>query len=147
MTDREDASASELIDRTIASLGDWRGETLARLRAIIRAADSRIVESIKWRKPTNPLGVPVWEVDGIVCTGETYRDKVKLTFAKGAALDDQRGLFNASLEGNLRRAIDFLQDDAIDAEGLSALVRAAAALNAAGSKAGGGKGRKPPGAG
>lgn len=124
------ASPSRLIDARIAELGDWRGETLARLRALIREADPDIVEEWKWR------GVPVWYHDGMICTGETYRSVVKMTFAKGAALDDPAGLFNASLEGNARRAIDFREGDAIDAEALKALIRAAVALN--GSK---GRGR------
>jgi len=122
-------SPSRLIDARIAALGDWRGETLARLRALIRAADPDVVEAVKWRKPSNPMGVPVWEHDGMICTGETYRDKVKLTFARGAALPDPSGLFNASLEGNTRRAIDIREGDEIDEEALKALVRAAVALN------------------
>jgi hypothetical protein len=122
-------SASQLIDARIAALGDWRGAALARVRALIREADPEIVEELKWRKPSNPAGVPVWSHAGIVCTGETYRDKVKLTFAKGAALKDPSGLFNASLDGNLRRAIDLREGDTIDAEALKALVRAAVALN------------------
>ena len=107
-------SASELIDQKIATLGDWRGGTLARLRALIREADPGIVETVKWRKPSNPAGVPVWEHGGIVCTGETYRDKVKLTFARGAALKDPAGLFNASLYGNARRAIDLREAETVD---------------------------------
>lgn len=124
-----EASASELIDAKIASLGGWRGEMLARLRAIIRAADPAIVETVKWRKPSNPAGVPVWEREGIICTGETYRDKVKLTFARGAALDDPTGLFNASLDGNTRRAIDVHEGDEVDEAALRALIRAAVAVN------------------
>ena len=120
---------SRLIDARIEELADWRGETLARLRAIIREADPDMVEEVKWRKPSNPSGVPVWEHDGIVCTGETYKDKVKLTFAKGAALDDPTGLFNSSLEGNTRRAIDIKEGDKIDEEAFKALIRAAVALN------------------
>lgn len=122
-------SASDLIDAKIAGLGDWRGETLARLRALIREADPEIVETVKWRKPTNPAGVPVWEHDGILCTGETYKGYVKLTFASGAALPDPAGLFNASLTGNTRRAIDIREGAAIDEEAFKTLVRAAAALN------------------
>jgi len=123
-------SSAQLIDARIAALGDWRGEMLARVRALIKEADPEIVEAVKWRKPSNAmLGVPVWEHDGIICTGETYKDKVKLTFAKGAALADPSGLFNASLDGNLRRAIDFREGDKIDAKALRALVRAAVALN------------------
>jgi hypothetical protein len=117
------ASPSELIDARIAELGDWRGETLAHVRALIRQADPEVVETWKWR------GVPVWEHDGIICTGETYKAVVKLTFAKGAALDDPSGLFNSSLEGNVRRAIDFHEGDKLDAEALKALIRAAVALN------------------
>src|SRR5690606_632461 len=123
------ASPSRLIDARIKELGDWRGATLARMRALIRRADPEMVEDIKWRKPSNPGGVPVWEHDGIVCTGETYKDKVKLTFPKGAALDDPSGLFNASLEGNARRAIDLREGDRIDETAFAALVRAALALN------------------
>lgn len=118
-----------LIDEKIRELGGWRGEALGRLRAIVRQADPGIVEDVKWRKPSNPSGVPVWEHDGLVCTGETYRDKVKLTFARGAELEDPRGLFNSSLEGNARRAIDFHEGDKIDEAALKALVRAAVALN------------------
>ena len=124
----QEKSASRLIDERIAELGDWRGATLARLRAAIKAAVPDVVETWKWR------GVPVWERDGIVCTGETYKDKVKLTFAKGASLDDPAKLFNASLDGNTRRAIDFGQGDKIDEKAFKALVRAAAALNAARKK-------------
>jgi len=122
-------SASALIDAKIASLGDWRGEMLARLRRIIRAADPAIVETVKWRKPSNPAGVPIWEHHGILCTGETYRDKVKLTFMRGASLDDPAGLFNASLDGGTRRAIDFFEGDEVDETALAALVRAAIAAN------------------
>lgn len=118
-----------LIDQKIGELGGWRGEMLARLRAIVRQADPGIVEDVKWRKPSNPSGVPVWEHDGLVCTGETYKDKVKLTFARGAELEDPRGLFNSSLEGNARRAIDFHEGDKVDEAALKALVRAAVALN------------------
>lgn len=124
-------SPSQLIDAKIAALGDWRGDMLARIRTIIRAADPDVVEEVKWRKPSNPSGVPVWEHAGILCTGETYKNAVKLTFAKGAALEDPSGLFNASLEGNTRRAIDFHEGDAIDEAALKALVREAAALNVA----------------
>ncbi len=124
-----DASPSRVIDAKIAGLGDWRGETLARVRRLIRAADPDIVEAVKWRKASNPLGVPVWEHAGIVCTGETYKDKVKLTFARGAALDDPSGLFNSSLDGNVRRAIDFHAGGKIDEKAFKALVRAAVALN------------------
>jgi hypothetical protein len=116
-------SPSELIDERIAELGDWRGETLARLRALIRQADPDVVEEWKWR------GVPVWSHDGIICTGETYKAVVKMTFAKGASLDDPSGLFNSSLEGNTRRAIDVREGGTIDEEALKALVRAAVTLN------------------
>jgi hypothetical protein len=114
--------------------GDWRGETLARVRKIIREAEPDVTETVKWRKPSNPAGVPVWEHAGIICTGETYRDKVKLTFPRGAALKDPSGLFNASLDGNARRAIDIHEGETINATALKALVRAAVALNT--SKAG-----------
>ena len=124
-----DAAASKLIDRRIAELADWRGETLARVRALIREADPEVVEEVKWRKPSNPSGVPVWSHAGVLCTGETYRKAVKLTFARGAALPDPAGLFNASLEGNTRRAIDIPEGAAIDEEAFKALVRAAVALN------------------
>jgi hypothetical protein len=126
---------SELIDARIAALADWRGETLARVRAVIKDADPEIVEAVKWRKPSNPSGVPVWEHAGLLCTGETYRDKVKLTFAHGASLPDPGGLFNASLDGNTRRAIDLREGDAIDDAALKALVRAAVAFNVGGSPA------------
>ncbi|HEU0157053.1 MAG TPA: DUF1801 domain-containing protein [Stellaceae bacterium] len=116
-------SPSQLIDARIEELGDWRGETLGRLRALIKEADPEIVEEWKWR------GVPVWEHAGIVCTGETYKNVVKMTFAKGAALPDPAGLFNASLDGNTRRAIDLRQGDTIDGEALKALIRAAVTLN------------------
>ena len=108
---------------------DWRGKTLARVRALIRQADPEVVEERKWRKPSNPAGVPVWEHAGIICTGETYKEAVKLTFARGAALDDPSGLFNASLEGSTRRAIDIREGDKINEKALKALIRAAAALN------------------
>jgi hypothetical protein len=124
-----EASPSQLIDAKIAALGDWRGETLARLRAVINAADAQVVETVKWRKPSSPLGVPVWEHDGIICTGETYKDKIKLTFARGAALADPSDLFNSSLDGGTRRAIDFHEGDRIDDKALKALIRAAVALN------------------
>jgi hypothetical protein len=118
-------SPAALIDARIAALGDWRGETLARVRALIRAAVPDVVETWKWR------GVPVWEKDGILCTGETYKGVVKLTFAKGAALDDPAGLFNSSLDGNVRRAIDLREGEALGEAAFKALVRAAAALNGA----------------
>ena len=128
-------SPSRLIDARIKKLGDWRGETLARIRTVIRQADPGVVEEVKWRKPSNGmLGVPVWEHDGILCTGETYKTAVKMTFAKGASLDDPSGLFNASLEGNTRRAIDFHEGDRIDEKALKALIRAAVALNTSARK-------------
>lgn len=123
---QDEASPSRLIDARIAELGDWRGEMLARLRALVLQADPEMVEEWKWR------GVPVWYRHGMVCTGETYRKVVKMTFARGAALDDPAGLFNASLDGNTRRAIDFHEGDEIDAPALTALIRAAVALNASG---------------
>jgi hypothetical protein len=116
-------SASKLIDGRIKELGDWRGKTLAHVRALIKQADPEVVETWKWR------GVPVWEHDGILCTGETYKAVVKLTFAKGAALDDPKKLFNASLEGNVRRAIDIHEDDKIDDKAFKALLKAAIGLN------------------
>jgi len=125
----QEGTASEQIDAKIASLGDWRGATLARLRRLIRESDADIVEEVKWRKPSNPAGVPVWERGGIICTGETYKDKVKLTFARGALLDDPSGLFNASLEGGTRRAIDLREGQEIDEPEFKALVREAVALN------------------
>jgi hypothetical protein len=124
------ASVSQLIEAKIAALGDWRGATLARIRGLIREADPDVIEEIKWRKPTNPAGVPVWSHAGILCTGEIYKDKVKLTFAKGALLDDPSGLFNASLDGNIRRAIDIGQDARIDDLAFKTLIRAAVAQNA-----------------
>ncbi|WP_454853713.1 DUF1801 domain-containing protein [Rhizobium binxianense] len=127
----EDDSPSRLIDAKIRELGDWRGETLARVRTLVKQAIPDMVEEVKWRKPSNAmLGVPVWSHDGILCTGETYKNAVKLTFARGATLEDPAGLFNSSLDGNTRRAIDFHEGDAIDEEALKALFRAAAALNA-----------------
>jgi hypothetical protein len=121
-------SPSQLIDARIEELGDWRGRTLSRLRALIKQADPEVVEEWKWRKATNP-GVPVWSHQGMICTGETYKNVVKLTFFKGASLDDPSGLFNSSLEGNTRRAIDFHEGDEIDEEAFTALVRAAVGLN------------------
>ncbi len=120
--------ASALIDEKIKQLGDWRGKMLAKLREIIHEADPEIVEEWKWVKPTSP-GTPVFSHGGIVCTGETYEDKVKMTFAKGAALKDPSGLFNSSLEGNVRRAIDIHEGDKVDAAALKDLIRAAVALN------------------
>lgn len=123
------SSASRLIDARIDELGDWRGDTIAHVRKLIHETDPEIVETVKWRKPSNRFGVPVWEHAGIVCTGETYKDKVKLTFARGASLEDPAGMFNSSLDGNVRRAIDILEGDKINAKALKALVRAAVALN------------------
>jgi hypothetical protein len=121
-------SPSQLIDARIKELGDWRGKMLSRLRTLVKEADPEIVEEWKWAKPTTP-GIPVWSHCGIVCTGETYKDHVKMTFAKGAALKDPSGLFNSSLEGNTRRAIDFHDGEKIDEKALRALVRAAVTLN------------------
>jgi len=125
---QQDKSPSELIDARIEELGDWRGEMLGRVRALVREADPDVVEEWKWAKATSP-GTPVWSHDGIISTGETYKNVVKMTFAKGASLEDPSGLFNASLEGNTRRAIDFHEGDEIDEEALKALVRAAVSLN------------------
>jgi hypothetical protein len=116
-------SPSQRIDARIRELNDWRGETLARVRALVKEADPEVVEEWKWK------GTPVWEHDGIICTGETYKKVVKMTFAKGASLDDPKGLFNSSLEGNVRRAIDIHEDEEIDEEALKELIRAAVALN------------------
>jgi hypothetical protein len=129
----EDATSetgSATIDAIVAQLGDWRGEVLARMRELIKQAEPDVVEEVKWRKPSNPLGVPTWSLDGIICTGETYKAKVKLTFAKGASLEDPVGLFNASLDAGTRRAIDLHEADTIDDDAFKALVRAAASLNA-----------------
>jgi len=128
MTQAQDKSPSDQIDARIAELGDWRGDMLARVRAIIKQADPEVVEEWKWR------GVPVWEHDGILCTGETYKAVVKLTFAKGASLDDPSGLFNASLDGNARRAIDIHEGEQVYEAALKALIQAAVALNAAKKK-------------
>ena len=123
-------SPSELIDARIEDLGDWRREMLSRLRALIKEADPEMIEERKWRKPSNAMvGVPVWSHNGIVCTGETYKNAVKMTFAQGAALKDPSGLFNSSLEGNVRRAIDFHEGDKLNEKALKALIRAAVALN------------------
>ncbi len=113
---------------------DWRSETLAKVRKIIRQADPGVVEDVKWRKPSNPAGVPVWEHDGLICTGETYKDKVKLTFAKGAALKDPAGLFNSGLDGNVRRAIDIHEGDKINEKALKALVLEAVTFNTGAKK-------------
>ena len=127
--DSESENPSEVIDAKIDELGDWRGEMLSRIRGLTKEAVPEVVEEIKWRKSSNPLGVPVWSHDGILLTGETYADKVKLTFAKGASLEDPAGLFNSSLEGNTRRAIDLHEGDGVDEEAFKALVRSAAELN------------------
>src|SRR5438132_5484659 len=127
-------SASELISKRIAELGDWRGETLSRMRKLIKEADPDVVEEVKWVKPTNP-GTPTWSHDGIICTGETYKSVVKLTFAKGASLKDPAKLFNSSLEGNTRRAIDIHEGEKVDADAFKALIRAAIALNTSGGRA------------
>lgn len=123
-------SPSETIDAIIEQLGDWRGEQLARVRELIKQAEPDVVEEIKWRKPSNPLGVPVWTRHGIICTGEAYKDKVKVTFAKGASLADPTGVFNGSLDAKVRRVIDLGEGDTIDGDAFTALVRAAVDLNA-----------------
>lgn len=129
---KSETQASAPAPELIEAPGDWRGEMLACLRALIKAADPDIVEEVKWRKPSNAMrGVPVWSRGGIICTGETYKTAVKLTFARGASLEDPSGLFNSSLEGNTRRAIDFHKGDRIDEKALKALVRAAVTLNMA----------------
>jgi hypothetical protein len=126
-------SPSELIDARIRELGDWRGKTLSRLRGLIKEADPDVVEEWKWKKPSNP-GVPVWSHQGLICTGETYKRVVKLTFFKGASLKDPSGLFNSSLEGNTRRAIDFHENAEIDEKAFVALIRAAVSLNESSSR-------------
>ena len=128
-----DESPSRLIDAKIKELGDWRGKTLARVRALIKQADPKAVEEWKWKKATSP-GVPVWSHDGMICTGETYASVVKLTFLKGASLDDPAGLFNSSLQGSARRAIDLHEGDALDVDAFKALIRAAVALNRSSSR-------------
>jgi hypothetical protein len=130
----EGRSASERIDQRVAELGDWRGETLSRMRKLIKEADPDVVEEVKWVKATSP-GTPTWSHDGIVCTGEPYKSVVKLTFAKGASLKDPAKLFNSSLEGNTRRAIDIHEGEKVDARAFKALIRAAVALNTSGGKA------------
>ena len=127
---KETNSPSQLIDAKIKGIPDWRGAKLARIRQLIKEADPEVVEEVKWRKPSNPAGVPVWECSGIICTGETYKDKVKLTFARGASLNDPAGLFNSSLDGGTRRAIDIREGEEIDETALKALVREAVTLNA-----------------
>ena len=129
-----DETPSALIDRRLAGMRDRRGTMLAKLRELIRTADPEVEEQVKWRKPSNPLGVPTWEHAGIVCTGETYKDKVKLTFAHGAALEDPEGLFNSGLDGGTRRAIDFFEGDAVDEAAFKALFLEAVAFNLAQKK-------------
>jgi hypothetical protein len=124
------------ITSPLKSPTDWRSATLARIRTLIQQADPEVVEKVKWRKPSNPTGVPVWSHGGIICTGETYKNVVKLTFARGAALPDAAGLFNSSLDGNTRRAIDIHEDDEIDAQAFQALIRASVALNMAAAESG-----------
>ena len=124
----KDLSASAVIDARLKELGDWRGSMLSRLRALIRQADPDVIEEWKWVKATSP-GVPVWSHDGMICTGEVYKGKVKMTFARGASLKDPSGLFNSSLEGNTRRAIDFHEDDTVNEPALKALIKAAVTLN------------------
>jgi hypothetical protein len=133
LSSSEGQSASQRIDERIAELGDWRGETLGRMRKLIKQADPDVVEQIKWVKQTNP-GTPTWSHDGIICTGETYKSVVKLTFAKGASLKDPARLFNSSLAGNTRRAIDIHEGEQVDAGAFKALIRAAVALNTSGGK-------------
>jgi hypothetical protein len=131
---KNDESPAQLIDATIEELDDWRGKTLSRLRALIKQADPEVVEEWKWRKPSHP-GVPVWSHQGPICTGETYKSVVKLTFFKGASLKDPSGLFNSSLEGNTRRAIDIREGEAIDEDAFRALIRAAVRLNESSGRA------------
>ena len=128
------SEGSAAIDEKLRSLGDWRGATLATVRRLIREADPDVREEVKWRKPSNPLGVPTWEHAGIICTGETYKDKVKLTFAKGASVPDPSKLFNSSLDGGTRRAIDIRQGEQLDEKAFKTLVRAAVAVNLASVK-------------
>jgi hypothetical protein len=122
-------SESKEVDEKIASLDNWRGKTLLQLRSLIHEADPEVVEQIKWRKPSNPLGVPTWEHAGIICTGETYKDKVKLTFARGASVPDPAGLFNSSMKGGMRRAIDIYEGETIDEAAFVELIRAAVSVN------------------
>ena len=129
-----DTTVAEEMDARLNELGDWRGEMLRRIRGLINDADPDVIEELKWKKPSNPLGVPTWSDTGIICTGETYRDKVKLTFAKGASLEDPAKLFNASLEAGTRRAIDLREGDRIDEAALKALIREAVELNRAGGR-------------
>jgi hypothetical protein len=131
---KKDESPDQLIEARIEELDDWRGKTLSRLRALIKQADPKVVEEWKWRKASNP-GVPVWSHDGMICTGETYKTVVKLTFAKGASLKDPSGLFNSSLDGNVRRAIDIREGEAIDEDAFKELIRAAVRLNESSGRA------------
>jgi len=133
---RAGGSASQQIDARIETINDWRGDMLARIRALIKQADPDMVEEVKWRKPSNPAGVPVWSHAGMICTGETYKNVVKLTFATGAALPDPSGLFNSSLEGNTRRAIDIHEGDTIDEEALTVIIRAAVSRNTSAAESG-----------
>ena len=126
-------NASRLIDTRIRKLGDWRGEMLSRIRALIKQADPEVIEEVKWIKPTNPLGVAVWSHGGLICTGEIYKNVVKMTFPSGASLDDPSGLFNSCLEGSVRRAIDFHEGDKVNEEALKTLIRAAVTLNTSSS--------------
>jgi hypothetical protein len=126
---QQEKTGSEDVDAKLRTLADWRGAMLARLRRLIYEADPEVQESVKWRKASNPLGVPTWEHDGIICTGESYKDKVKLTFARGAALEDPSKLFNSSLDGGTRRAIDFREGETVDEQAFKALIREAVALN------------------
>lgn len=129
--DERNLLPSQLIDAKLAERGDWRGAVLAQMRQLIREADPQAIETVKWRKPSNPSGVPVWEHDGILCTGEVYKGYVKLTFAQGAALDDPAELFNAGLTGGTRRAIDIREGEMVDTDAFKALIHAAVAFNAA----------------
>lgn len=130
----KEKSGSEAVDEKLRTLSDWRGAMLERLRRLIHEADPKVVEGVKWRKPSNPLGVPTWEHGGIICTGESYKDKVKLTFAHGASLEDRSKLFNSSLDGGTRRAIDFREGDDLDEAAFKALIREAVALNGSRAK-------------
>lgn len=135
MTRTHDAAARARIDSIITDLGDWRGQTLSTVRTLIREADPDVVEEVKWLKPSNPAGVPTWSHEGIICTGETYKTSVKLTFAQGASLDDPAELFNSSLGGNTRRAIDIREGQQVDAGAFTALIQAAVDLNSRRAKA------------
>jgi hypothetical protein len=127
---KDEQTPAQLIQAKFEVLGDWRGKMLSRIRSLVREADPDVLEDLKWKKPSNPSGVPTWSHAGIICTGDAFKDKVKITFAKGAALDDPSGLFNASLQGNAMRAIDIHQGDEINEEAFKALIRAAVTLNA-----------------